>query len=597
MKYFQCVSALCVILLFSACSGGSSSTQAVAPIVQISTGTVQGVIRSYTPAPSTDSAPTSAYSVYEYRGIPYALPPTGNRRWALPEPVTSLGSGVFKAHEFGPACPQNPRAGSPEKYVNEDCLSLNVTTPADMKAGEKLPVFFWIHGGGFVGGSSNLYRLDKLAHEGRMIVVSVNYRLGALGFMPNPAFASNGYNGNYGLEDQRLAMKWVQDNIAAFGGDNTNVTIAGESAGAGSVCTHLASPDQVVSQSQVKVKDLFHKAIVQSAGCMSKLPTVTEGEAKAGASIQANLCPSSTYTTNTEVLACMRAQSTEAILTQQEIYTSANPTDVLSISPVVGGNTLPLSFRDAAAQNKLVNVPLIMGGTKSEVTLYVGYFWQDSQRLQNPGPPINNSTINRWLESFYNPLPVGGIEAIKRKYPNLSNTDSNVVAATFGEVLSDYNPRLGITNCNFLHSSDTILRTPSRAFPIYQFEFTDPNALVCGVGIGEPCPPFDMGPVHSSELNYFFPNLSFTSKIDAPNLPPASQALANQMLAYWSNFARTGTPNQAGLPIWPTYNGKTQRFGGNSVLRLEPGKIQPMNSDDAHQCSAFWGDQYPVELN
>ena len=142
MKYFQSVSALCVILLLSACSGGSSSTQAVAPIVQISTGTVQGVIRSYTPAPSTDSAPTSAYSVYEYRGIPYALPPTGNRRWALPEPVTGLGSGVFKAYEFGPACPQNPRAGSPEKYVNEDCLSLNVTTPADMKAGEKLPVFF-----------------------------------------------------------------------------------------------------------------------------------------------------------------------------------------------------------------------------------------------------------------------------------------------------------------------------------------------------------------------------------------------------------------------------------------------------------------------
>ena len=596
MKYFYQVIAPCFILLVSACSQGES-TQPVAPVVQISSGSVQGVIRTYTPAPSSDNAPTSAYSVHEYRGIPYALPPTGNRRWALPEPVKSLGSGVFKAYEFGPACPQNPRAGSPEKYVNEDCLSLNITTPTDLKAGEKLPVFFWIHGGAFVGGSSNLYRLDKLAHEGRLIVVSVNYRLGALGFMPNPAFAANGYNGNYGLEDQRLAMKWVQDNIAAFGGDPSNVTIAGESAGAGSVCMHLASPDQVVAQSQVKVKDLFHKAIVQSAGCMSKLPTVTEGEAKAGASIQGNLCPNSTHKTNAEVLACMRAQSTETILAQQEIYTAANPTDVTSISPVIGGNTVPLSFRDAAAQNKLVNVPLIMGGTKSELVLYVGYFWQDSQRAENPGPPINRLTINRWLESFYNPLPVGGIDAIKRQYPNLSNADSNIVAETFGEVLSDYNPRLGITNCNYLNSSDTILRTPSRAFPIYQFEFADPNALVCGVGIGDPCPPFDMGPVHSSELNYLFPNLSFTSKINAPNLSPTSQALANQMVAYWANLAYIGTPNKAGLPTWPTYTGKTQRYGGASVLRFEPGKVQAMNSDYAHQCSAFWTTQYPNELN
>ncbi|MEN9977086.1 MAG: hypothetical protein RIR36_1246, partial [Bacteroidota bacterium] len=160
-------------------------------------------------------ATINSYRVYEYRGIPYAVPPTGNRRWSLPEPVTSLGPGVFKAYDFGSACPQNPRSGSPEKYVDEDCLSLNVTTPADMKPGERLPVFFWIHGGAFVGGSSNLYRLDKLAHEGRLVVVSINYRLGAFGFMPHPAFASNGYSGNYGLEDQRLAMKWVQQNIRA----------------------------------------------------------------------------------------------------------------------------------------------------------------------------------------------------------------------------------------------------------------------------------------------------------------------------------------------------------------------------------------------
>ena len=242
----------------AACSGGTS-TQALAPVVQISSGSVQGVVRSYTLPESTDTLATKSYSVYEYRGIPYALAPTGNRRWALPEPVTSLGSRVFKAYNFGPACPQQARFNLTEASSNEDCLSINVTTPAGTKAGDNLPVLIWIHGGAFIGGSSNLYRLDQLAAEGGLVVVSMNYRLGALGFMPNPAFqmtsSSGTYNGNYGLEDQRLAMRWVQQNIAAFGGDKTNVTIAGESAGAASVCMHLSAPSQVTG--------LFHKAIVQ----------------------------------------------------------------------------------------------------------------------------------------------------------------------------------------------------------------------------------------------------------------------------------------------------------------------------------------------
>lgn len=217
-------------LLLSCSSGSSSNGPTLAPVVQTSLGPVQGIARN---------------GAYEYRGMPYALAPTGDLRWALPQPVTASWTSVFPAYDFGPACPQKARFGVTEASDNEDCLSINVSVPADIKPGEKLPVFFWIHGGAFVGGSSNLYRLDKLAREGRLVVVSINYRLGALGFMPNPAFASNGYNGNYGLEDQRLAMKWVQDNIEAFGGDKTNVTIAGESAGAGSTCMHLASPEQV----------------------------------------------------------------------------------------------------------------------------------------------------------------------------------------------------------------------------------------------------------------------------------------------------------------------------------------------------------------
>lgn len=593
---------LSLSIFISACSGGGSdSSSGLAPVVQISTGSVQGVVRTYSPPAATGGiAAGSTYSVYEYRGIPYALAPTGTRRWALPEPVTSLGSGVFQAYNFGPACPQQARFSLTEASANEDCLSINVSMPAGTKATDNLPVFVWIHGGAFIGGSSSLYRLDKLAAEGRMVVVSMNYRLGALGFMPNAAFevsnSSGTFNGNYGLEDQRLAFRWVQNNIAAFGGDKNNVTIAGESAGAGSVCMHLSAPSQV--------NGLFKKAITQSAGCMALLPTVTQAQAtgKASASIQAGLgCP-----TNAQTLSCMRSKTVREILDQQGAYTEANPQDITSFSPVTGdptaslvNTTVPSSFKYAATNNLLVTVPMMMGGTKEELGLYVGYYWQASQY---GGTPINNSTINGWLETFY-PSSTSDPSYYSSQImnnvgyaPGLTSSDSNVVAKTFGQVLSDYNPRVGINNCLYLQTSNVMLnyvsRNPSVTAPIYQFEFDDPAAPVCKVGIAEPCPPYSMGAVHSSELNYLFPNLSNTAAINAPDLAPASQGLANQMVAYWSRFAYTGDPNLAGLPTWPLYSGQQS----TSVLLLKPGAIAPYNADDAHQCTAFWAPSNMYDL-
>ena len=603
IKTFSLLSTCLVIGFVSACSGGSSSggSTSVAPTVQTSVGEIQGLERSYTPpAASTASLTSSApYSVYEYRGIPYALAPTGERRWALPEPVTTLGAGVFKAYEFGPACPQQARFYLTEASANEDCLSINVSMPAGTKAGDNLPVLFWIHGGAFIGGSSSLYRLDKLAGEGKLVVVSINYRLGALGFMPNQAFqvtnSSGTFNGNYGLEDQRLAMKWVQDNIQAFGGDKTNVTIAGESAGAGSVCMHLTAPTQV--------QGLFKQAITQSAGCMAKLPTVTEAQAtgKASATIQAGLnCP-----TGANTLSCMRSKTVAQILEQQGAYTAANPTDITSFSPVTGdpsvslvNTTVPSSFKFAATNNVLVTVPMIMGGTKEELGLYVGYYWQGAQAGKNPA--INSSTIDSfWLPDFY-PGPSSGIsyasQISSQYYAGLHSSDSNIVAQTFGQVLSDYNPAVGINNCLYLQTSNVMLnyvtRNPLVSAPIYQFEFDDPAAPVCKVGIAEPCPPYNMGAVHSSELNYLFPNLSNTAAINAANLDPASQGLANQMVSYWAQFARSGNPNVQGLPAWPLYAGKQT----SSVMLLKPNAVAPYNSDQAHQCTAFWATSTMYDL-
>lgn len=593
------LSLFCIFLIACSNSGGSSSLTP-APTVTTAVGQVQGLVRTYAVPPATGlgiaNATSASYSVYEYRGIPYALSPTGDRRWALPEPVTSLGSGIFKAYEFGPACPQQARFNLTEASLNEDCLSINVSMPAGTKAGDNLPVLFWIHGGAFIGGSSNLYRLDKLAAEGRLVVVSINYRLGALGFMPNPAFQlTNGlgsFNGNYGLEDQRLAMKWVQTNIAAFGGDKTNVTIAGESAGAGSVCMHLTAPTQV--------SGLFKQAITQSAGCTANLPTVSEAQYngadrslwKASATIQEGLgCPS-----GANALSCMRSKTVAQILEQQGAYTQANPQDITSFLPVTGDSlmpntTVPSSFKTAAANNAIVTVPMIMGGTKEELGLYVGYFWQESQA---GGTPVNKFTIDGWLESFYagpvsNPSYYSSQISSNAGYTTgLYSSDPNIVAKTFGQVLSDYNPRVGINNCLYLQTSNVMLnyvsRNPSTSAPIYQFEFDDPAAPVCQVSIAEPCPPWNMGAVHSSELNYLFPNLSNTAAINASDLAPASQGLANQMVAYWAQFARTGNPNVQSLPTWPLYAGEQPP----SVLLLKPGAIAAYDSDAAHQCTAFW---------
>src|SRR5450631_4066683 len=196
--------------------------------------------------------------VLSFKGIPFARPPLGTRRFAPPEPA-ALWSGVLDATDYRSACPQLSRFGLTDASDDEDCLYLNVTVPASTHAStKKTPVLVWIHGGAYVGGSSNLYPLDYLSRKGQLVVVSVNYRLGVLGFMSHPSLPA-AHNGSLGLEDQREALRWVKRNIAAFGGDPANVTLAGESAGAASVCMQLIAVEES--------RGLFQKAIIQSVAC------------------------------------------------------------------------------------------------------------------------------------------------------------------------------------------------------------------------------------------------------------------------------------------------------------------------------------------
>lgn len=515
-------------------------------VVQTDSGAVHGVYRN---------------GVLEFRGIPYAAAPSGDRRWAPPQPAAAW-AGIRDASNFGSACPQAARFGLTEESNDEDCLSINVSVPKGVKAGAKTPVFVWVHGGAFVGGSSNLYRLDALAHSG-VVAVTFNYRVGVFGFMPHPAFDA-AYNGGYGLEDQRAALRWVQRNIAAFGGDPDNVTLAGESAGAGSICQHLVSPEHV--------EGLFHKVVIQSAGCLQPMPTVEQAQ-QAGLTVAATVGCKDPAT----ALQCLRRAPVKVLV---DAGTAMAGNAVMAFAPTVGAQTVPRGMSEAFKTGKVVKVPMIMGGTRDELRLYVAYD-------QQAGRKVTRENFTNKLRTLYGSTQEERERQVPtqvaRTYPLTGEINPPTL---LGSIMSDFNPAVGINNCLYLHTADAF----SRYVPVYQFEFADRNAPVLGVGIpAQPDPGMELGAVHSSEINYLFPRYSNTSRIDAPELAPESQKLADQMVAYWTSFASAGVPSAPDSPAWAKYGNP------NTVMLLDPGKVGLYNASQEHKCE-FWKSMYPEQL-
>lgn len=478
----------------------------------------------------TDRGPVRGVVHEDFRlfmGIPYAAPPVGELRWRPPRPAPRWREPLDATAPRG-WCAQPDSAFGALEAGGEDCLYLNVTTPA--RAGDRLPVMVWLHGGGFLVGTGAGHDAGKLAVEGDVVVVTINYRLGAFGFLAHPALTGERpgvQSGNYGLEDQRAALRWVRRNAAAFGGDPHNVTVFGESAGGGSICAHLASP---------AAAGLFDRAISQSFTCAVSLLTAQDAEARGTAFAARVGCGD---------LPCLRAKPTGDLL-------AAWAGGV----PVIGGREQPLQPDEALRTDRFHHVPLLLGNNLDERRLMVGL------QFDAAGRPVTAERYGPLLREFYGP----SADQIVARYP-LSDFPSPSIALATVHSHSGF----PVSTCDNLNGYRLATARP-RPVPVYTYQFVDRTAPP-QVDV----PDFDEGAAHAAELPFLFPNLF------GPPLNARQQELSDTMVRYWTNFAHHGDPNGPGLPRWERFRSSDDVL----ALGLGPGGIRPVDIAEASDC-AFW---------
>ncbi|HEX5421684.1 MAG TPA: carboxylesterase family protein [Gammaproteobacteria bacterium] len=501
---------------------GILGTPAFAQVLtaKVTGGTVQGVAEN---------------DIAVFKGIPFAAPPTGKNRWRAPQPVEPW-SGVKSADHFAPACMQDPQMlkfiGS-AAGASEDCLYLDVWTPAKAP-GDKLPVMVWIYGGGFAAGatSSPTYAGDGLARLG-VVQVNVSYRLGAFGFLADPALSkeSGKGSGNYGLLDQIAGLKWVRDNIAAFGGDPSNVTIFGESAGGISVSMLAASPE---------AKGLFERVISESGGSFGppvrsanstaageNVPTLAVAEAK-GEQFLGKL--------GAKNIAEARAMPAEEIIKAQ------GPGLGSGFWPVDDGHVLLGDQYRLYSQGRFNDTPVLIGTNSDEGASFV-----------------RGKTQPAKLEAMVRAQYGQRADTILAAYPHATEKEASRSAQ---DLMRD--SLFGWSTWTWARLQRQHGR--NKAF-VYYFDHRTPQT--------------PDGAPHASELPYVFRTLD----VRGGNPLPQDAAVSDLMSRYWTNFAKTGDPNGPGLPKWPAFDEANQRamvFDGNSGSAQPFPNLKMLKAMDAY---------------